>query len=1050
MQMDNWSRVKDLFHAALERPPGERATFLDASCGGDSELRREIERLLAAHAASGAFIERSPLTLAGRMLGHYRIERLIGAGGMGAVYLAQDLELGRPVAIKIAHGTDGDAQARLKREAQHVSQLNHPNICTIYEVGAVDGQPFIVMEWVEGRCLADAIPAGGLPEADVASCGAQVAGALAHAHAHGVIHRDLKSTNVMLTPDGRVKVLDFGLARRHSAERLKDLSRSEESLPEQELAAGTLACMAPEILRGGSAGESSDIWSLGVLLYEMACGKRPFAGATGFALSGAILHEPPAPLPDSLRPSIRATVVRCLEKEPAARYGRADDVRMALEETPSRSTQPARDGAAAPRAAAARPALLSRSWRYGIALLLAAALAYGSYRVMRRDDVPVAVGASGRRAIAVLQFENAGGQEADWLSKGVPDMLLTGLAQTRGLEVVSTRRLRQAAKQQGADDLASLEESAAVDVARRAGAGAIVTGNIYKAGAEIRIDARVEDLASGRILAAQSVTGSDVFALVDRLSAGIRGGVGLPDDPQIRHVADVSSRSLDAFRLFSQGTEAFVNARADDARAALEEAVRIDPAFAEAYLQLASVAAFSGQPARRREYLEKAAQHADRLGEARRLFLNIQRSREAGHTAEAARLIDELVAKFPETEAVYTTAGNLYGGELRDEDTLLRLMRTGVAALPASPSVRNDYGYALLETGDYAAGIREFEKYVALAPGEANPYDSLADGYLTSGSAEKAVESYSRAITIDPAFSGSRIGLAWSLAVAGRYDEALAAKPPLASAEAHLVSRLGRYKEAWRLLDAGRQQAGRNHNPLDEAVHAFMSAALALERRDHARAFRELSSAEASIATGNSFRHIRHRVLLHLLTGLAELAAGRRDAARARLPLVRQLYKSDVAEEKYWYQTLVGEIALADGELEHASAAFADGEPLHRKPMRWQSGTATILFNSFPFRDGAARTAKARRDLTGAIRMYRRLLTYDAQSTFIGAFEPRYVLELARLLDETGDTRQALQEYERFLNLWKHADPGLPELAEARRAVTRLTQAAHRPLQRLL
>ena len=485
------------------------------------------------------------------------------------------------------------------------------------------------------------------------------------------------------------------------------------------------------------------------------------------------------------------------------------------------------------------------------------------------------MGASGRPAVAVMNFENAGGEDAQWLSQGIPNMLLTGLAQTRGLDIVSTQRLREAATQQGVKDLASIDENVAADVARRAGAGAIVKGSIYKANAEIRIDARVEDLTSGRILVAQSVRGTDVFALVDQLAERIRGSVGLPDDPAIRRVSDVSTSSVAAFRLFTQGAEAFINARANDARTALEEAVRIDPTFAEAYLQLAAVANLSGQHGRRREYLRKAAENAGRLSEPRRLLLNVQIARDAGNVPETSRVLDELVAKFPETELAYATALNFYGGDLRSKDKLLRTMNIGISALPNSTSIRNSYGYALIEVGQYADGIRQFEKYVELAPREANAYDSLAEGYLASGSSEKAVEFYSRALAIDPAFREARVGLAWSLAVAGRYDEAVAAKPLLKWEEGYIASRLGRYRDAAKLLDMARQEAEENQNIAEQSVHLLTSAVLALEQKDYPRALRDVAAAETIIAADTVIRRNRHRVAIHLLNGLAEIGTGR-------------------------------------------------------------------------------------------------------------------------------------------------------------------------------
>jgi TolB-like protein len=414
--------------------------------------------------------------------------------------------------------------------------------------------------------------------------------------------------------------------------------------------AGTLACMAPELFRGATPDAQSDIWSLGVLLYEMATGARPFSGATGFELSGAILHEPPAPWPDRVPQSIRTIARRCLEKNPGERYAEAEDVRRDIGDAsfagPTRIVP-------RPAAAGARPSFLSRCWRSRIAwaVVVALVLGGGAHQRPAQEEAPVALGASGRPAIAVLNFEATGGTDAAWLSQGIPSMLLTGLAQTNGLDLVSTQRLVEAARQQGASDLKTLEFDKAAQVAKHAGAGAIVTGSVHKNGADIRIDARVEDLASGRILTAQSVRGTDAFALVDQLATRIRDSVGILAAPGIRHTTDVSTSSLDAFRLYSIGVDAFANFRGPEAARALEQAVQIDPAFAEAYLELASVAGFTGEPGKRREYLSKAARHADRLSERRRLLLDAQVARDRGNVAATSRALDELLAKFPDTDS---------------------------------------------------------------------------------------------------------------------------------------------------------------------------------------------------------------------------------------------------------------------------------------------------------------------------------------------------------------------------------------------------------------
>ncbi len=237
---------KELFHAALERDPQDRDAFLVEACHGDADgilLRTEVERLLAAHDEAGSFIEVPPLEVTNQSkhtIGNVRGRAAAGGRRNGRrVHLARDPDLGRDVALKLATDSDRDAHARLRREAQHASQLNHPHICTIDEVGMHDGQPFIAMEYVEGRRLSESIPEDGLPVHLVVRCGMQIADALAHAHANRVTHRDLKSANIVVTPDGRAKVLDFGVARRLAAHRVKHLSGSTSAVTADGSLVGT-------------------------------------------------------------------------------------------------------------------------------------------------------------------------------------------------------------------------------------------------------------------------------------------------------------------------------------------------------------------------------------------------------------------------------------------------------------------------------------------------------------------------------------------------------------------------------------------------------------------------------------------------------------------------------------------------------------------------------------------------------------------------------------------------------------------------------------------
>jgi len=335
---------------------------------------------------------------------------------MGEVYKARDSRLDRTVAIKVlppAMLADGTARARLLREARLASQLNHPHICTVHDVGESDGHVYIAMELVEGQPLSAKLASGPLPTEQVLRFGSQIADALAHAHAPGVVHRDLKSLNVVITPEGRAKVLDFGLAKRLEEHELDEATRSRVSMTAPGMVVGTLGYMAPEQLRGEAADPRSDIWALGVMLYEMAAGVRPFQGETGFSLTSAILKEAPRPLPATVPAEVGATIARCLEKEPGRRYQHAGEVRAALDASQA--------GTAPPWAA----------WRYRLARHRSLVLATGLVAIV---GVLVALGGLVALDVGGLRAGLTGTGGGIFLS---PLLLFTRWADTRATGGVS-------------------------------------------------------------------------------------------------------------------------------------------------------------------------------------------------------------------------------------------------------------------------------------------------------------------------------------------------------------------------------------------------------------------------------------------------------------------------------------------------------------------------------------------------------------------------------------------------------------------------------------
>ena len=631
---------------------------------------------------------------------------------MGEVFLVEDTVLRRRAALKLispALTRDESRHQRFVQEARLAASIDHPHIAAIHEVGEHEGRTFLVMEYVEGRSLRQILQAGPVKLRQALDYAIQAGEALAKVHERGVIHRDLKPENLLIADDGYLKVIDFGLAKladplaesglAHAATITNDRVHTAEGV-----VMGTIGYMSPEQVRGEAVDARSDIFSFGAVLYEMVTGRAPFLRKSAAETISALLGEmPAAPQVDDLTAAaeLQRIIRKCLAKEAGSRYQGMRDLLVDLRELRD-SLASAESVARAPHVLSARTAGLRRKPVLAIAglsiVVLVAALAWMAGR-RPTGSGRAATAAPARPAVAIVPFEVMGGDpDAAWLGKGLPSMLITGLAQTPDIEVIGNERLSDAARQIGAAGLDAVQRGQLADLARRSGARFILVGSIVKRGGDLRIDARVEDLESGAVRVAESVRGADALTLADDLAARVRRGLDVRTTPgAVRTVAEISTASVDAYRVYLAGVDAGFNYRLTDAHRQLQEAIALDQGFGLAYYQLSKVAELQGLVRESREWLKQAAAHLDRMPERDATLVRAEMARTAGRDDEARKLLEDLVARYPDSETAWMYLG--WTAFASDMPRALTVFERGTAALPHSPGLRNMLGYLQVTTG---------------------------------------------------------------------------------------------------------------------------------------------------------------------------------------------------------------------------------------------------------------------------------------------------------------------------------------------------------------
>ncbi len=771
MTPERYAQIGELYQAALEREPTRRAAFLAAASAGDEILRSEVESLLAAHEQAASFIEQPAPEMAaqvfveeqmppplqvGQQLGAYQLQELLGRGGMGEVYLALDTRLQRKVAIKLLPArftTDADRVRRFAQEARAASALNHPNILTIHEIGEVEDTHYIVTEYVAGETLRQRLTTAShkqLPLTEALTLTTQMAEALAAAHEAGIIHRDIKPENVMVRKDGYIKILDFGLAKliEPNAPGVGiPIPPPTTSLTEAGVVMGTPRYMSPEQARGEKVDARTDIFSLGVMLYEMVAGQVPFAGATPSEMIAAILRDEPPPLTTDLPHELQRILRKALSKERRERYQTMTEMRADLNQCKQQSLSAEKNGVPTVGAssltspmAAARKLGRRRFVQATLVslVLIVAATVYFSF-----------FGGSGRAidSLAVLPFVNVGANpDAEYLSDGVTDDLINKLAQLPKLKVMSRSAVfRYKGK-----------ETDAQQAGKALGVRAVLIGKVTPHGDDLDISVELVDVRDNSQLWGEKykykvsnllpVQTDLARAVLQQLRLRLSG-----EDKQ--RLAKRGTDNPEAYELYMKGRfyrHASQFEKLEKAIEYLRQAIAKDARFALPYVELVDM--YVGMATRGATYTI-AHQEA------------VQKAKEAA--AKAVELDDTLAE-------VHFALAQIARSFDWDWNTAEREYQRAIALSPNYAEAHHNYAHYLVAQGRFDEALTESLRALAADPLDIGINFHLGWHYFRTRQDEQAVAQLKKTVALDPNYSGAHAVLALAYGELGRYPEAFA------------------------------------------------------------------------------------------------------------------------------------------------------------------------------------------------------------------------------------------------------------------------------------
>jgi eukaryotic-like serine/threonine-protein kinase len=1029
MTPERWQQLKQIFQSALERNPAERSAFLNQACAGDPALRCEVESLISSHDQAGDSIEAMAAEAAtemladdraivGKQIGHYQVLSRIGRGGMGEVFLAQDARLGRKIALKLLR-TDitrnEDRLRRFRQEARAASALNHPNILTIHEIGQEGPLHFMATEYVEGETLRHHISRGSMTLGQALDVAVQVAGALAAAHHAGIIHRDIKPENVMLRTDGYVKVLDFGLAK--LAER-KTTDSAGPTLPQVEtepgLVMGTVSYMSPEQARGLGVDTRTDIWSLGVMIYEMASGRQPFEGKTASDVMSLILQKEPRPLTHSLPEvpgELERIVRKALRKDKEERYQTIKDLLIDLrnlrkerefESEMERSAPPMSGRATSSGQTAAATVHYASSAEYiveglkqhkrlavgALALILTVSAVAAFFYFNRRPAL------TDKDTILLADVVNTTGDPV--FDGTLKQALAVQLGQSPFLNLFPEDRVRETLGYMGRSPEERLTKGIAREIGQREGLKAVLIGSIASLGSHYVITLETLNSQTGDALAHEQVEAESKEQVISKLGEAVtklreKLGESLAsirrfDTP----LAQATTSSLEALKAYTLGRDLGRKGKDTEAVPFLKRAVELDPNFASAYASLAVIHSNIGDGQLSVGYAERAFELRGRTSESEKFFIsNIYYSFATGEIDKSTEVLELWKQTYPRDFRPVNNLSTIYAS-----------------------------------MGQYDNAAEEAGEAIRLDPKVAVPYGNLARYFLCLNRFDEARAIFEQAVEkkLDPYLHADFYALAFvqgDEATMQREVDWAKGKPfegVLFFHRAHAAAFSGQRRKSQELFrrsaEINDQYGLKEFAAWGQSDYALLNAA-----------FGDCQQMKGGIVNALNFAR-NPEALIRSALALAQCGETSRAQSLADEPVKR--YPKDTILNNVWRPMIQAALEINRGNTEQAIQLLqvARRFEMGQGAWAWPAYVRGLAY----LRGGAGADAMAE---------FQKIIDHRGLVA-TSALYPLAHLGVARAAALTGDTAKSRKAYQDFFALWKDADPDIPILQQAKQEYEKL------------